>query len=604
MDLIEGDGKRKRKTKAKKLKMVIHKDRVGKYVIVDKKKYRIGNKVGQTKLTNFIINKINLPKRRGATRVASRRMTKPSPSVNNKLLMNHMLLQQQRIISNINAEGEKEEKIKNRQNPYAHTEYVKPMKEEVAKPISIPIINPNSNDNEQPKSDRESFRRNNEVVSLRKEVIGKMHTQQLYNDVLNTYKNGTEHYTPDDIDNLSDDQLRGILYDRFARQGYGHNSSDDKGMSNIQIDNILNKYDNYLGCISHNEIHSRILPKIKPKSKGGFVINTDPSSKPGEHWQSVYFDASPGGEAEIDFFDSYGDPIDKTLQRDLLAIANKLNAGTYLKFKENRIRYQNNTSSNCGWFATKFLIDRFRGKPFIDATGFNDVKQGEASINHFKAKMASQHGGKMVTFPYVASFGGSLVDFRQNYPANVQKYVNDTTPIKSLVICREPISSSLNGLLNIVSLGGWNKAKKELGYDKLFHLYFIINGNLKLERNHVVTMGPSSLKSDAERMYVNLPPGKTITIGELLQNTAKLVGPDLQRYDASSRNCQEFIIQVLRANGLLHDAYKTFVLQDVESIFKKVPKYVHWLGQLATDSANKLEELRGNGRGYKPKEVL
>jgi hypothetical protein len=593
MDIIEGEGKRKRKTKAKmkkKLKIVIHRDSQGKYVIINGKRVRINNTIKPKKLAKEILHKMNLvspglpmssisfeqselPDEIKDTKKQIENIRSANELINSRIPHSREAENSQKRIEN--EELIKREKVVNEENLRKWNEANAKLKEELV---------------------RKHQQEEENLVNLEDKILdlSQMNRDELLTDLIVDDPDEPDYHNYEKYErykDLSKKDLIAALINRFNTIGYGK-SNIDKGMSNFQIDNILNKYPNYLGCISHNEIKTRIIPHIKPKSKGGFVINTDPSSKPGEHWQSVYFDATPGGEAEIDFFDSYGDPIDKTLQRDLLSVANKLNAGTYLKFKENRIRYQNDISSNCGWFATKFLIDRFRGKPFIDATGFNDVKQGEASINHFKA----QHGGKFITFPYVASFGGSVVDFRQNYPVNVQKYVNDETPIKSLIICREPISNAINGLLNIVSLGGWNRAKKELGYDKLFHLYFIINGNLKLERNHVVTMGPSSLKSNAERMYVNLPPGKPITIGELLQKTAQLVGPDLQRYDPSSRNCQEFIIQVLRANGLLNDTYKAFVLQDIESIFKKVPKYVHWIGQLTTDAANKLEELRGNGK--------
>lgn len=158
----------------------------------------------------------------------------------------------------------------------------------------------------------------------------------------------------------------------------------DKGLSDVEINNMMKPYGSrYLGTIAHNEI-PKIVKKIKPKTDGGFVINTDPASKGGEHWQAVYFDARPGGNGEINFYDSYGDPIDKTLQRDLELISKKLKAGTYLKFKENRIRQQDGKSSNCGWFSAKFLMDRFRGVHWKDASGYNDSSASEKKIKHFK----------------------------------------------------------------------------------------------------------------------------------------------------------------------------------------------------------------------------
>ena len=44
-----------------------------------------------------------------------------------------------------------------------------------------------------------------------------------------------------------------------------------------------------------------------------------------------------------------------------------------LKLKQNRVVHQQNESANCGFFAMRFLIDRFRGVSFADCTGFNDT---------------------------------------------------------------------------------------------------------------------------------------------------------------------------------------------------------------------------------------
>jgi hypothetical protein len=44
------------------------------------------------------------------------------------------------------------------------------------------------------------------------------------------------------------------------------------------------------------------LPQTLDKHPCGFVVNTDPSSKPGMHWVAFYFPS----EGEGEFFDSYG----------------------------------------------------------------------------------------------------------------------------------------------------------------------------------------------------------------------------------------------------------------------------------------------------------
>ena len=379
--------------------------------------------------------------------------------------------------------------------------------------------------------------------------------------------------------------------DNGETKGEGRQQGMDpnKGMSNIQIDKVMKKYPEYLGCISHNEFKKKILPHVKPQSRGGIVINTDPISKPGSHWQSVFWDARPEGSASIEFFDSFADPLDKQLRRDIKALAEKLDAKTYLKLKENTIQLQDDRTANCGLFAMKFLIDRFRGKPFREASGYDDSVRGEGQIKKFR---------KQVGFGYVASFGGSTethggydLFYDKELPRSVRKYLKGPDiPISSIHIVREPIQSALNTAINILSLGKWSAAKKELGYANLFHLYMIINGNIKLERNHVVEMGPGRIDSsnkDIQSIPVSLL-GKQLTLKELLNNTINKIGiANMNRYDPAENNCQNFMLQVLDANGLGGNPHaRDFIKQDAKSVISKLPSFTQYVMKGVTDVAH------------------
>jgi len=41
----------------------------------------------------------------------------------------------------------------------------------------------------------------------------------------------------------------------------------------------------------------KLLPSIQPHSRIAFVINTDPTNKPGQHWNAIYIDARNGPES-------------------------------------------------------------------------------------------------------------------------------------------------------------------------------------------------------------------------------------------------------------------------------------------------------------------
>ena len=61
--------------------------------------------------------------------------------------------------------------------------------------------------------------------------------------------------------------------------------------------------------------------------------------------------------------------------KDIKPFIDKINPSVYLKFKINRIKHQSVSSENCGYFAMKFLMDRFNGKPWQDGSGYSDVRE-------------------------------------------------------------------------------------------------------------------------------------------------------------------------------------------------------------------------------------
>jgi hypothetical protein len=168
----------------------------------------------------------------------------------------------------------------------------------------------------------------------------------------------------------------------------------DDGLYNDQIDNIMKKFNTYLGTIASDEIPTKIVPKVKPNSQGSFIMNTDPSYKSGLHWVAVYFDARPNGTKSIEYYDSYGDPPTKETLQGLKLISEKLKSPVYLKLKINRVTNQRATSSNCGFFCIMFINDRMRGKSFKEATGYPEqrekipnVNNGENRVEKFKEEV-------------------------------------------------------------------------------------------------------------------------------------------------------------------------------------------------------------------------
>jgi len=166
---------------------------------------------------------------------------------------------------------------------------------------------------------------------------------------------------------------------RFKKSGTGRTNTNNGGLYDDQIDKIMSKFKDFKGCIMRDEI-KKLLPEITPQSRLAFIINTQASDKPGMHWDAVYIDARNSSDSSnsLEWFDSFGRPMPPDILEDCKLILKVLKPETILKVKENHVIHQSDDSSNCGWFCCKFLIDRFRGKSFSDATGFDD----KIKINH------------------------------------------------------------------------------------------------------------------------------------------------------------------------------------------------------------------------------
>lgn len=153
-----------------------------------------------------------------------------------------------------------------------------------------------------------------------------------------------------------------------------------------EINQVMSIYPQFKGTIAHDELKNKILPKIKPKSFGGVIINTDPSTKSGKHWEAIAWDARPYGKHAIYFFDSYGDEPDATLMADFKLIKEKLQSDQPLVLKINRVKQQSVNSFTCGWMSIKCLSEIFKGHSWKSLTGFTNVANGEKNVQKLRRK--------------------------------------------------------------------------------------------------------------------------------------------------------------------------------------------------------------------------
>jgi hypothetical protein len=169
----------------------------------------------------------------------------------------------------------------------------------------------------------------------------------------------------------------------------GNGKTDDDGMNTNDINQIMMKYPEYKGCIGSDQL-SLIEQKVKPHTRICWVMNTSKSTAKdgGMHWVCCLIDGRENGSNSIEYYNSLGSRRGEQMPKDFIKkiepILQKLKTNNYMKVKQNTIADQNNTSSNCGEFCCRFLIQRLRNKSFSDATNWD--KQGEKKIEEWKLK--------------------------------------------------------------------------------------------------------------------------------------------------------------------------------------------------------------------------
>lgn len=392
------------------------------------------------------------------------------------------------------------------------------------------------------------------------------------------------------------------------------------GLSTDQLNGLMSKYPNYLGAIASDEIRSL---DIQPQTELGFILNKDASDKEGSHWVAVYSD----GKKTIEYYDSFAKPPTQKFMSDLRWVVDQIKPDTYLKFKQNKIIDQDADSTNCGFHSSKFLIDRFRGRPFAECSGFDDSIRAEKDIEKFKAKLGIRpfrylkgheqmgegwrdiyNGVKKGLVTGAKYVGKKLLDVaingthRLNFSPSVRRLLEryGGEQISQIKVVRTPINGMINKVLNWISMGKFQENLKAMNYDQALHLFFLIKLSsgqiIKIEKNHVIEAETTSNWSPANSESVDVAsPGQTLN--EFLDKGRKSVGDEVYFiYDSKTQNCQYFIKNNLKANGLWNSTVEKFTLQDSVSIYKGLG-LLEKVNKGITDIASKIDHsIFGAGR--------
>lgn len=197
----------------------------------------------------------------------------------------------------------------------------------------------------------------------------------------------------------------------------------------------------------------------------------------------------------------------------------------------------------------------------------------------------------------VQSLLNKLPPPREDYAPKVKQYLNDygNYQILSIEIRRAPIHSMLRKVIDTISLNA-------LPPDTLYHLWVVLdiatpNGVIpfKLEKNHIIEFAPNK-QNDGEKLPLVMH--QKLTTDELLAKTKERMGSKFFPYDAFHNNCQDFILNMLEANGLLisNPTAKTFIKQDLS---KKMSdprlKWTSGISNYVTNLAARFDRLFKGG---------
>ena len=138
--------------------------------------------------------------------------------------------------------------------------------------------------------------------------------------------------------------------------------------------------------------------------------------------------------------------------------------------------------------------------------------------------------------------------------------------IRSVSIGRTPIQAS--SLLKVAGISLDSKP-----YDQLYHLFMVLTftdgKQISVEKNEVIKLSNSNLtRANTETKQISKAPNNT-TLALLLEKTEEAMGYSYHRYSTLTNNCQDYILNILKANRFGSQAVKQFIKQDTSDLVGK-----------------------------------
>ena len=179
--------------------------------------------------------------------------------------------------------------------------------------------------------------------------------------------------------------------------------------------------------------------------------------------------------------------------------------------------------------------------------------------------------------------------------------------ILQVTILRKPVERGIQKLLNLITMGGFNKAKKEMNYDEVYHLFVnmhLENGQIVgVEKNQRVNVNLSGFPTSGLDPSNILKINCNVLLKEMFEKAerssfadrraSEQSGESFYRYNAVTANCQRFISVLMQAGGIT--GTDNFVMQDATQLIKN--SGLRRVAGVITDAAALGERaVKGHGR--------
>lgn len=168
--------------------------------------------------------------------------------------------------------------------------------------------------------------------------------------------------------------------------------------------------------------------------------------------------------------------------------------------------------------------------------------------------------------------------------------------IVGITVVREPLERAVAGFANVLTGGKFEQVARQQGEAGFFHLYSILEledgTKLLYERNErpVLSAGGKQPGAKAEMVRAS---GKNIMLSDFIENAIKASGGinGYVSYDPLRNNCQKFLIDSFRGNGILTPELISFIQQDLSQLIEETPSFSKYLAEKATSLGGKAREV-------------